>query len=79
MHVELDQLGGEEGALNHGIPQLYEEIRDVETETAAETAGTSRVAAPVPEYEEVVLAGEISRSTDPYQITQCSAYGVSLN
>ncbi len=82
MHVELEQLGEEERALSHDIPQLYEEIKDVETKTTVGTAGTaapSRVAATVPEYEDVMLAGESSKSSAPYNITLCSAYGVSLS
>ncbi len=68
MHVELEQLGEGERALSHDIPQLYEEIKDAEMKNIAETAGIaapSSVAATVPEYEDVMLAGEISKSSDP--------------
>ena len=60
---ELDQQAG---------PQLYEEIRDVPTEAA----GTPEVTTSVPQYEDVNLPSE---KASEYQITQCSAYGVSVN
>ncbi len=71
----MEQLG-EEGAPDPDIPQLYEEIKDLQTPG---TAASSRVAAPVPQYEDVMPAVGVSKSSDSYQITQCSAYGVSVN
>ena len=53
--------------------QLYEEIRESEAETAAPP---SRVSAPatVPQYEDVMPPAEkVSKSSDSYHITQCSA------
>ncbi len=61
--------------------QLYEEIKDPEMESTALTAAPMVAAASaiIPQYEDVVPVGGGLKSTDPYQITQCSAYGVSLN
>ena len=65
--------------------QLYEEVRDLERETTAPTQVTVRSASPsrelaalVPQYEDITLpANADTRSGDPYQISQCAAYGVS--
>ena len=80
VQVQLEQLVEEDGALDHGVAgaQLYEEIRESEMETAA---APSRVTAPatVPQYEDVMPAEKVSKSSDSYHITQCSAYGVALN
>ena len=79
MSVELEQLGGEEGAESHDIAQLYEEIGDEGAAHTTRPAVPSRVAAPGPEYEDVLPAGHTSKSSLPYNITLCSAYGVALD
>ena len=57
--------------------QLYEEIRDLRADVAAQgITASSRRTTSAPEYEDIVPAGG---KTDAYQITQCSAYGVSIN
>ena len=77
--VQLGQqpAGGDE-TLDPYSSQLYEEIKESDTATVAHTTeavSSSGVTAPVPEYEDALLVEEAQR----YQITQCSAYGVSLN
>ena len=78
--VQLDELAettdrvsdpGRAGA------QLYEEIREPETQTVAQTVAP-RVSTIIPQYEDVTPTGRVAKSGD-YQITQCSAYGVTLN
>ena len=76
------QLDHQDGSLEPGGvgAELYEEIREMGTETAAETAPPPRVAASiaVPQYEEVMPVGGGSKSNDSYQVTLCEAYGITL-
>ncbi len=72
--------------------QLYEEIKDPETGGATLRIITaSTLSANTPDYEDVILTGADvvknedvnldrgdTKSSNAYQITQCSAYGVSL-
>ncbi len=62
--------GGEE--VPGAEAQLYEEIKDPETDNIVHTA----FPATTPQYEYVM---PVSKSSNPYQLTQCSAYGVALN
>ena len=56
--------------------QLYEEIR--EPQNVAETVATREAAsATTPQYEDVKPVKNTSNSSDSYQITLCSAYGIS--
>ena len=58
--------------------QLYEEIGDSGADVAAQgTAASGRRTTSAPEYEDVIMPAD--GKTDAYQITQCSAYGVSIN
>ena len=60
--------------------QLYEVIGDSEMGTTVQVAAPRVAVTPaVTEYDDVVPGGEASKAGDPYQITQCSAYGISLN
>ena len=63
--------------------QLYEEIRDTPTRTentgvSSSAPGTGTAAARAQyEYEDVKPVGSgVAKSSDPYDITLCSAYGV---
>ena len=64
--------------------QLYEEIGDMNTPTStgntgvsSSAPGTGKAAARAQyEYEDVK---PVAKSSDPYDITLCSAYGVSLH
>jgi hypothetical protein len=80
VQIQLDNIAEEDGMPEQGIAgiQLYEEIRESETETAAGPSGVSAPAT-VPQYDDVMPAGKVSKSSDSYHITQCSAYGVALN
>jgi hypothetical protein len=73
----LDQLAEEDGALNHSRAgaQVYEEIRESQTEALAHAAAPSETSTSA-EYEVMMSVGQ---SSDSYQITSCSAYGVSLS
>ena len=77
--IQLDKLAETDRVLNPGGAgtQVYEEIREPETETAAQTA-TPNLAAPtaVPQYEDVLPARKVPESSDPYHITPCAAYGL---
>ena len=70
------QLAETDGALNPEA-QLYEEIREPEVENVAETVATRTVESV--QYEDVMPIKNTSSSSDSYQITLCSAYGVSGN
>lgn len=77
--VQLDQRAEQESGVMEA--QVYEEIRDTEMKTTAETVAHPRAAASsaVPQYEEVMPVGVGSKSRDSYQITLCEAYGVTLS
>ncbi len=78
MQVQLNQLT-EDKISPRVEAQVYEEISDSEMETPAQEAAPRVAAASaiIPQYEDVVPVGGGSKSTDPYQITQCSAYVVN--
>ena len=68
--------------------QLYEEIGDMNTPTStgnigvsSSAPGTGTAAARAQyEYEDVKPVGsDVAKSSDPYDITLCSAYGVALS
>ena len=79
----------EEPTVANQESQLYEEIGDMNTPTStgntgvsSSAPGTGTAAAKVTqyEYEDVKPVGSgVAKSSDPYDITLCSAYGVALN
>ena len=86
--IQLDVTNTEELTVANQESQLYEEIGDMNTPTST---GNTGVSSSVPgtgtaaaraqyEYEDVKPVGsDVAKSSDPYDITLCSAYGVSLN
>ena len=86
--IQLDVTNPEELTVVNQESQLYEEIGDMNTPTSTGNTGVSSsapgtgtaAARPQYEYEDVKPVGSgVSKSSDPYDITLCSAYGVSLN
>ena len=80
-----DLTNTEELTVANQESQLYEEIGDMNTPTStgntgvsSSAPGTGTAAARVQyEYEDVKPVGSgVSKSSDPYDITLCSAYGV---
>ena len=88
LQLQLDVTNPEEPTVANQESQLYEEIGDMNTPTStgntcvsssAPGTGTATARAQY-EYEDVKPVGSgVAKSSDPYDITQCSAYGVSLN
>ena len=78
----------EEPVVANQESQLYEEIADISTPTStgntdvsSSAPGTGTAASRAQyEYEDVeVVDSGVAKSSDPYDITVCPAYGVSLN
>ena len=72
----------EEPTVANQESELYEEIEDMTTPTNTGNTGVSSSApgtgTAADEYEDVKPVGSgVTKSSDPYDITQCSAYGVS--
>ena len=86
--IQLDVTNPEETTVTSQESQLYEEIGNMNTPT---TTGNTGVSSSAPgtgttatraqyEYEDVKPVGSgVAKSSDPYDITLCSAYGVSLH
>ncbi len=69
--TQIAQTAGPSSRVAASAPK-YEDVM------LAGTSAPSRVAAPVPQYEDMMPARKVAKSSDSYQITQCSAYGVSV-
>ena len=58
--------------------QVYEEIRKSAADTTAEEPSQAAKSVTVPQYEDIQPV-KSAKSCDSYKVTQCAAYGVSLN
>ena len=76
--IQLERIDhGEEAVDGLAGVQVYEEIRESAVDTTAETITPSQaaVSVTVPQYEDV----QPVMPAKSYNVTQCAAYGVSLN
>ena len=88
MQIPLDVTNTEELTVTNQESQLYEEIGGMNTPTSTGNTGVSSSAPGTGtaalrvqyEYEDIQPVGSgVTKSSDPYDITLCSAYGVSLH
>ena len=71
---QADLSSGKGVAVDPGREGIYEEIKDPTTDTTTPQAAAAALSS-VPVYEDVLPAGP----RDPFQITQCAAYGASYD